>query len=426
MSAGIQEGQVSEVTSVAQVLGFDEALNVVLSHAASVRPPEIERLPLLASAGRVLAEGVPADRDQPPFDRATRDGFAVRATEWSSGSPLLVVGGVRAGSVWTNPTPPTQSAVEIMTGAPLPAWADAVAMIEHAELAGEEVSAQKGRQLRSGENVVLRGCEARAGDPLLAPSLTIDPAHIALAATCGREMLAVYKRPQVAIVATGDELVELADIPQPHQIRNSNSYALAALIEAAGGEARRLPIALDTLDDLRDRIAQGRKSSLLLLSGGVSAGKYDLVEDVLAEMGAEFFFTGVRMQPGKPAVFGRLPANGAPHSDPTWFFGLPGNPVSTQVTFHCFVQPLLRALCGAAVAPPDFVQATLAEDVRGKTGLTRLLPAYLRNDLDQPEVRLVPWQGSGDLAANARANCYALLPDGRDLRAGDVITVLLR
>ncbi|MDP9051874.1 MAG: molybdopterin molybdotransferase MoeA [Acidobacteriota bacterium] len=416
----------SEVTSVAQVLGFDEALHVVLRHAANVRHPEIEQLPLLASAGRVLAEQVRADRDQPPFDRATRDGFAVRAVEWSSGGPFRVVGRVRAGSVWTGATPPPQSAVEIMTGAPVPAWADAVAMIEHAELAREEVSAQKGRQLRVGDNVVPRGSEARAGDVLLVPGLTIGSAQIALAAACGRETLAVFKRPQVAIVATGDELVDLADTPQPHQIRNSNGYALAALVEAAGGHARRLPIALDTLDDLRDRIAEGRQSGLLLLSGGVSAGKYDLVEDVLAELGAEFFFIGVRMQPGKPAVFGRLPATGAPHGDATWFFGLPGNPVSTQITFHCFVEPLLRALSGAAVAPPNFVQATLAEDVRGKAGLTRLLPALLRHDLPQPEVRLVPWQGSGDLAANAGANCYALLPDGLDLHAGDVITILLR
>jgi molybdopterin molybdotransferase len=179
---------------------------------------------------------------------------------------------------------------------------------------------------------------------------------------------------------------------------------------------------------------------LLILSGGVSAGKYDLVEEVLAEFGAEFFFTGVRMQPGKPVVFGRMPAGecGAPthvskarHGAPdsvewTYFFGLPGNPVSTQVTFHCFVEPMLRAMGGVGVGGPKFVQATLAEDVRGKTGLTRILPARLKFDFVRPEVRLGGWQGSGDLAANARANCYAVLPDGLDLQVGDVITVLLR
>jgi len=245
----------------------------------------------------------------------------------------------------------------------------------------------------------------------------------------------VCKRPRVAIVATGDELVEVDAAPEDWQIRNSNSYALAALVEAAGGEAVRLEIARDTREDVQARIAEGGGFELLLLSGGVSAGKYDLVEEVLAEFGAEFFFTGVRMQPGRPVVFGRLGTSelaGQRVSEPaeelkgTYFFGLPGNPVSTQVTFHCFVEPMLRAMCGATVAGPRFAQATLAEAVNSKTGLTRLLPARLTSDLTRPCVRLVGWQGSGDLAANARANCYAVLPDGRDLAAGDVITLLLR
>ena len=234
----------------------------------------------------------------------------------------------------------------------------------------------------------------------------------------------------VAIVATGDELVEMERTPEPHQIRNSNSYALAAMVADAGGHPGRLATARDTHHDVWERIAQGRMWDMLLLSGGVSAGKYDLVEEVLAEFDAEFFFTGVKMQPGKPVVFGRLPAHqhhptGTPEPE-CYFFGLPGNPVSTQVTFHCFVEPMLRAMCGSGVGGPKFVQATLAEDIRGKAGLTRLLPAALKHDLARPEVRLVGWQGSGDLAANERANCYAVLPDGRNLRGGDVISVLLR
>jgi molybdopterin molybdotransferase len=418
---------VTKVTSAAQVPGFEEALNVVLHHAAGARTPALERLPLLTSIGRILAEEVRADRDQPPFDRATRDGFAVRAEEWSAGKRLHVAGQVRAGEVWTGGALEQGSAIEIMTGAAVPYGADSVAMIEHVELFGTEVSAAAGRQLRAGENIVPRASEARAGQALLAPGTAMEAAEIAVAATCGYVELAVYRRPAVAIVATGDELVELAETPAAHQIRNSNGYALAALVEASGGHANRLAIARDTLADVRDRISEGRKSDLLLLSGGVSAGKYDLVEQVLEELGAEFFFTGVRMQPGKPLVFGRLPSTGSTQrADWIYFFGLPGNPVSTQVTFHCFVQPLLRAICGAGVTSPKFVQATLSEDVSGKTGLTRLLPAFLRHDLHRPEVRLVSWQGSGDLAANARANCYAVLPDGRDLHTGDVITVLLR
>jgi molybdopterin molybdotransferase len=288
----------------------------------------------------------------------------------------------------------------------------------------------------AGDNIVPRASEARQGDVLISPGALIGAAEIALAAACGYAEIAVYRRPKVAIVATGDELVELNQTPQVHQIRNSNSYALAALVATGGGEPQRLASARDTLEDVRVRIDEGRTADLLILSGGVSAGKYDLVEQVLAEFGAEFFFTGVRMQPGKPVVFGRMPRSGESASELVsgsagadgwiYFFGLPGNPISTQVTFHCFVEPLLRAMCGAGVSGPKFVQATLAEDVKGRAGLTRFLPARLTHDLVRPEVQVVGWQGSGDLAANARANCYAVLPDGRDLRAGDVITVLLR
>jgi molybdopterin molybdotransferase len=411
----------------ARILGFSEALDAVLRHAAGARTPEVERVALLASIGRVLAEDVVADRDQPPFDRATRDGFAIRAAEWTAGKKLRVVGQVRAGEVWAGDSLASGTAIEIMTGAGVPAGADAVAMIEHAEQSAGEVWAAAGRSLAAGENVVPRGIEARQGDVLLTPGTVIGAAEIALAAACGRAETVVWKRPVVAIVATGDELVELEQKPNVRQIRNSNGYALAALVEAAGGKAQRLAIARDTLQDVRTRIEEGRSADLLLLSGGVSAGKYDLVEQVLAGFGAEFFFTGVRMQPGKPVVFGRIPKSAsAGAGDATYFFGLPGNPVSTQVTFHCFVEPMLRAMCGAGVAGPKFVQATLAEEVRSKAELTRILPARLTHDFTRPEVRLVSWQGSGDLAANARANCYAVLPDGRDLQAGDVITVLLR
>jgi molybdopterin molybdotransferase len=428
--------QMSGATTEARILGFVEALEVVLRHAAKAQVPGgVEHVALLASAGRVLAEEVGADRDQPPFDRATRDGFAVRAEGWTSGKKLSVVGQVRAGEAWVGVNLASGEAIEIMTGAAVPTGANAVVMIEHAEQGGDEVWAAVGRSLRAGENIVRRGSEARQGEILLAAGTAMGAAEIALAAACGWAEIAVHKRPVVAIVATGDELVEVDQTPDDQQIRNSNGYALAALVEAAGGQPQRLEIARDTPTDVQERVAEGRKSDLLLLSGGVSAGKYDLVEEVLAEFGAESFFTGVRMQPGKPLVFGRVRksesasqqvSESADEREWTYFFGLPGTPVSTQVTFHCFVEPMLRAMCGAGVMGPKFVQATLAEDVGGKAGLTRLLPAFLRHNLVQPEVRLVGWQGSGDQVANARANCYAVLPDGRDLKAGDVITVLLR
>src|ERR1022692_3884504 len=256
----------SGTTADSRILGFVEALGVVLRQAAEVRVGGIDRVALLASAGRVLAEDVAADRDQPPFDRATRDGFAVRAGEWTAGARLKVAGQVRAGEAWHAGEIPAGCAVEIMTGAPVPAGVDAVAMLEHADQAGGKVGAAVGRSLAAGENIVKRGSEARAGGIVLAPGTAMGAAEIAVAAACGRAELAVRKRPSVAIGTTGDELVELDQAPGEQQIRNSNSYALAALVDAAGGVAVRLKIARDTREDVRARIEEGRTADLLLLS----------------------------------------------------------------------------------------------------------------------------------------------------------------
>jgi molybdopterin molybdotransferase len=229
----------------------------------------------------------------------------------------------------------------------------------------------------------------------------------------------------VAIVATGDELVELDEPMEAWQIRNSNSYALAALVNAEGGVGERLAVARDILEELRAQVAEGREAELLLLSGGVSMGKYDLVEQVLREAGAEFFFTGALIQPGKPVVFGRIPKG--KENSWTYFFGLPGNPVSTQVCFHLFVAPMLRALGGRTGIAPRFVEATLAEDVKSGGPVTRFLPAELSGAWDAVTVRRVGWQGSGDMAANARGNCYVVLPAGvEEFQAGETVRVLLR
>jgi molybdopterin molybdotransferase len=280
-----------------------------------------------------------------------------------------------------------------------------------------------GRSLRVGENVVARGIEARVGSVVLPAGRVLGAAEIAVAASCGLGEVEVFVRPKVAIVATGDELVELDQPMEEWQIRNSNSYALAALVNGEGGIGERHAVARDTLEDLRERIAEGRGSDLLLLSGGVSMGKYDLVEQVLTEFGAEFFFTGALIQPGKPVVFGRVPKD----SGWTYFFGLPGNPVSTQVCFHLFVAPLLRALSGRSEVAPRFVEARLAEEVKGGARVTRFLPAELAGGWDGVDVRVVGWQGSGDMAANARGNCYVVLPAGVEAFAqGLTVRVLLR
>ncbi len=419
-----------------RVLPYPEALAEVLAAAASLPStnagqPRSERLPLLAGLGRTLAEPVRAERDQPPFPRSTRDGFAVRSADLTAATPLRVIGLLRAGEQWTGPTLRAAETIEIMTGAPAPEGADAVLMIEHTEPAGEaHIKPLAGRTLVPGENIVPRGAEALAGTDLIPSGRLVGAPEIALAASCGYAELTVHPRPRVAILATGDELVELTETPESWQIYNSNSYALAALVTAAGGEPQRLPAARDTRDDLRDRLATARDADLLLLSGGVSMGKYDLVEDALRVAGAEFLFTGTLIQPGKPLVFGRLPRPSGTAGTPagwTYFFGLPGNPISTEVCFRLFVTPLLRALAGATELPPRFAEARLAEDVRGGAKVTRFLPAAIAGDWQGVNVRLIPWHGSGDLAANGRADGFVVLPAGvPQFTAGETVRVLLR
>ena len=416
-----------------QLLSFSAALDVVLTHARNLPAPAAELLPLPDALFRILAQPVLADRDQPPFDRSTRDGFAVftfpppALLEAAASQPdRTILGLLRAGEVWSGDAITPSSAVEIMTGAPVPRGANAVVMVEHATVSGSTLTISPGHAPTPGQNIVPRGAELRAEAPALDSGTRLGPSELAIAASLGAASCPVYRQPRVAILSTGDELVDLADTPAPHQIRNSNSYALAALVQQTGGVADRLAIARDSLDALRAGLDQAMPTAdLLLLSGGVSAGKFDLVETALAERGARFGFTGVRMQPGKPVVFGALPRPGQPDLP---LFGLPGNPISTEVTFTCFAAPLLRALSGANDLLPRLALARLTEATPARPGLTRVLPAHLAADFSEPAtVRLTPWQGSGDLAANARSNCFAVLPERPEpFASGELLTVLLR
>ena len=393
------------------MLSYAEASRAVLEHASalSATPPAIESSALLACLDRVLAEPLTADRDQPPFSRSTRDGFACRAADLNHRRPLTIIGQLRSGQAWSGPPLGPGEAIEIMTGAPVPDGPDCVVMIEHVIVDDGAVRPSADRTWAAGENIVPQGAEAKAGDKLLAPGTRIVPQHIAIAAACGREKLSVFTRPRVAILATGDELVSIAETPLPHQIRNSNSYSLAAQVARAGGEPVILAPAPDRLPLVEESIRQALACDLILLSGGVSMGKYDFVEQALASLGAEFFFTGARIQPGKPVVFGRIPAQDGHR----YFFGLPGNPVSTMVTFALFAAPLLGALAGrpAASCRPDFRTARFEGTVEARPGLTRFLPARSVSGIDGTSVRLRPWQGSGDIAAAAESNCFAVIPD---------------
>ena len=429
------------------MVSFEDARHLVEQHAAGVSPGEAETVDLMAGLGRVLAEGILADRDFPPFARATRDGYAVRSEDLTDvPARLEVVGEVKAGD-WPEPgvrLVGSGQTMAIMTGAPMPAGADAVVMVEHTspirESAGKLVEVR--RSVGVGENFVPLGAEARAGQLLLDRGRRLDHAGVAIAASVGKSRLQVFRKPRVAVLSTGDEVVEIGATPGPAQIRNSNSYSLAAQVQNAGGEEVRLAIAPDERGRLRALIEEGLGCDRLLLTGGVSMGKYDLVEQVLGELKAEFYFTGAEIQPGRPVVFGSCGTGSLAHADGgsaadtrarapaphgKYFFGLPGNPVSTMVTFELFARPIIEALAGMTPQQLIFLRARLKSEIRTKMGLKRFLPAVLSGEFENAEVELARWQGSGDIAALARANCYVVIPPDRErIDAGEWVSLLMR
>jgi molybdopterin molybdotransferase len=399
-------------------LSFEQARACVIGEVASQAKAcatvdsQAEACATVAGAGRVLAEDVAADRDYPPFPRSVRDGFAVRAADVPG--ELDVIGEVRAGGSFSGVVGAGQ-AVEIMTGAPLPQGADAVVMIEHAERIGGRVKIE--RSAKPGENFGARGIEARQGEAVLKKGQRLGFAEIAALAMVGRERVSVYRKPSVAIIPTGDEVVNVGERPGPFQIRNSNAWSLAAQVARAGGEPRILPIARDNAESTRAAAEAGLKCDLMLLSGGVSAGKYDIVERVLADFGARFFFDRVAIQPGQPLVFGTACGK--------FFFGLPGNPASTMVTFEVFARAAVELLGGASETPLPFLRVRLARPFQQKPGLTRFLPARL--SADGSSVTPERFQGSGDICALARANAFLVTsPDREEWREGEDIRVLLK
>ena len=398
------------------LLSFEQALATVKEKLGEANlNPATEMLPLDQIGGRVLAEDVLADRDYPPFNRSIRDGFAVRSAD-VSGAPVTLecLGEVRAGECSPSAVG-LGECVEIMTGAPLPTGADAVVMIEHVRVQGSRVGIS--RAVAPHENVVRRATEATEESVVLPRGRRVGTGEAGLLASVGRALVKAFPRPRVAILPTGDEVVPFDQLPGPFQIRNSNAVTLAAQVVAAGGVPWQLGIAPDEKKVLLSLVEKGLESDLLLLSGGVSMGKYDFVGQVLRELGGEFFIQGVAIRPGKPLVFGRVREK--------FFFGLPGNPVSTFVTFELFVRPAMAMLGGAQFESPIFLRACLGRPHRQKLGLTAFMPARVEVQNGEPVVNLVGWQGSGDLVGVAAANCFLVIhPQQTDLAAGDWVDVM--
>jgi len=395
-------------------LEFAEARQLVIE---TVRPlvqaRRVESIPLEQAHGRILAEAVLADRDYPALERSLRDGFAVRSQDVPG--TLRIRGEVRAGDEAQAPLASLE-AWEIMTGAPVPAGADAVVMVENVVRVGaDQVKIEQ--RAEAGQFINRRGSEAQHGVTLIPQHTRLDASHIATLAMTGHIAVEVLTRPSVAILATGDEIVMLEQQPAPHQIRNSNSYMLAALVRATGCLPEILPVARDTKQALLPLLERGLQHDCLLVSGGVSAGKYDLVKPALREVGVDFRFERVRVQPGQPTAFGIR--NGKP------VFGLPGNPGSTLITYQLFARAALELLAGAEEPILPLLSARFEAPFRHKLGLTRFLPARL--SADGLQLRHIPWQGSSDIPALAKANVFLVADHDRETWAvGDSIRVMLK
>ena len=399
------------------MLTFEEARRKVIEQLGVRKGPRAtEQVRVGDALGYVLAQEVKTDREYPPFNRATRDGYAVFAADAKAGATLKCTGEIKAGDrvtkeLWA------ETCVQIMTGAAVPSGADAVVMIEHTKRDGEEVRFE--RAAVTGQNFVPRGSEARAGQTLLMPGMKLGYAELALAAQVGAAELKCAQKPRVAILSTGDEIVPVDSIPGRFQIRNSNSVSLAAQVRLAGGKPVLLGNAMDREDDLSSKIRRGLQEDLLVLSGGVSMGKYDLVEKVLRELETEFYFDEVAIRPGRPAVFGKCGEK--------FVFGLPGNPVSTMVTFELFVVPAVDLLSGAEARGLPIVEARLGEAMNEKPGLTHFLPARMEGQGAEREVKALKWQGSGDVPALGRANCFVVVPAEKEkLAVGERVEVIVR
>jgi molybdopterin molybdotransferase len=396
------------------MLTVEAARAVVLGHAKAL---EATRVPLSDALGLVLADNVVSDLDMPPFDKAMMDGYAVRVADLPGGSgELSVIEEVVAGAR------PVRSlgrgdAVRIMTGAPIPAGTDAVVPVEKSRPLGESRVAIDEPALRGGQHILRQGREMKAGERVLRAGVTLGPAELGVLATVGCDPVRAISRPSVAILATGDEIVDVRENPGPGQIRNSNGPMLAALAAAAGAKPQPLGIGRDNAADLRAKIAEGLKADVLVLSGGVSAGKLDLVPGILGELGVEALFHKVQMKPGKPVLFGVR--------EKTLVYGLPGNPVSSFVTFALFVRPALRQMRGLQVPSDPYFPAVLVEDWTYRTDRPTFHAARLDLTAEGWRVRAVPWFGSADLRGLTACNSFILLPAGDHVhRAGQSFPVV--
>ena len=394
------------------MLTYEEARQRILDRLS---PLGVERIPLDAAAGRTLAGEVRAPGDLPPWDNSAMDGYAVRSEDCRGEAVLAIAGYQTAGGPDAAAVPPG-GAVRIMTGAPIPQKCDAVVPFEDAE--ERDGSVRIHAPVHPRRHIRFRGEDVRAGERIIPEGTILRPPEISLLASFGRAMIPVYRKPRVAVLSTGDELVELGETAGAGKIVNSNSHALASAIVEAGGEPVLLGIARDEREDLRTKLSEGLAADVLVTSAGVSAGDRDLVRDVLAELGVENVFWKVLVKPGGPTAFGvagRKPV-----------FSLPGNPVSSLITFEVFVRPALRRMAGSTDPVKIPVKAALAEPVKKNAGKTQFLRVRIESGEEGYVARTAGDQNSGILRTLVLADGIAVLPLERtDFAAGEKVDVLL-
>lgn len=415
------------------MISVAEAIRIVKNQTTKLQP---EAIPLAEALGRYLADDIIADSDLPPFNRAQMDGYAVRAADIETATPdaptrLRIAGESAAGRGWHNEMR-SGEAVRIMTGAPVPKGADSVQQVELTREVDGNLEVDTNRELNgsgvveifhaveTGRSIVPRGTEIKEGDTVLRSGEHINAAMTAVLASFGYAEVKVGRRPRAAVLATGTELVRVNQKPGQDQIRDSNTYSLAAYAAQAGAEVDCLPLAGDDTELLKEQIDQASKTSnLVVASGGVSMGVYDFTKAALKELDAEIFFERVALRPGKPTVFARLP-NG------TFVFGLPGNPVSVSVTFNLFARTAILAMQGAQQVTLEEHFARLERNVKGSEDRESYLPALLKTDqagyfVAEP----LKWGGSSDFVAFARANGLIKVPTGtKTLNTGSIVRVL--
>jgi molybdopterin molybdotransferase len=397
------------------VVPVDKALEIVLAHTPFLPTEEVS---LTEALGRILAEDVRSDVEMPPFDRSAMDGYALRAEDvMETPATLDIVGQIRAGQ-YPDRTLGAREAIQIMTGAPVPPGATAVQQVEHTRVAESGRRVEILASVGSGANIAPRGAEVKVGDLVAAGARTLDPATIGVLAAVGKGRVRVGRRPRVSVLVTGDELVDVWEKPTLGRIRNSNGYALTAQARWAGAEAYSLGVVPDVADRIAAAVREGLGADVLLVSGGVSEGAFDLVEQVLSRFDVGLLFTKVAIKPGAPLVFGRR--------GDTLVFGLPGNPVSAQVTFDVFVRAALMRMQGARVVSRPTVEVELLEPLRNRSGRQAHLPARIAFEAGRFLARPVASMGSADLVAHARANALVILDATRiTAEAGERAPALL-